>query len=218
MTTKKWPFGCLLMIGLLTVSGGCATKFPPEQQLVPGQCVLVTPRLRWNKTGVFIEKGKSYELVARAVRDNQGHGYKDSYIGATPDGVNGWGACLFDGLAREPKSRLNPASWRRERVQRLRVLHDGKQRATFLTLIGSIGKWDESEMDRHAFVIGSALRLDAKESGELYVFSNDWYGDGDLGTSSRTYANNKGLLILQIREAGEVRTVSDPISEASSSR
>ena len=72
-------------------------------------------------------------------------------------------------------------------------------RASFLTLIAATGKKDSAEQ---VHVVGSAKEFTARQSGELYLFVNDWPGgygecplwDGNGNMVSETYLNNSGLL------------------------
>lgn len=132
--------------------------------------------------------------------DALGRPYSDKGVPCSPDGPSTWKGKMFDRIARDATSPLNPIGWiRKDRVKRLRVLKDRFGRsAHFLTLIGCIGKIAESDLEEHAFVIGSKLNFLADRSGELFLFSNDWPGDSSLKPEDQPYANNTGVVELQV--------------------
>jgi hypothetical protein len=161
---------------------------------------VVDPTKPWNATGLHIGAGKTYRINCITSLDAQQRPYSDMGLPCSPDGPSTWKGRIFDRLARDATSSLNPVGWiRKDRVKRLRVLKDRFGRtAHFLTLIGCIGKVSESDLQGNAFVIGSMLDFTADRSGELFVFSNDWPIDSSLKTEDQPYANNTGGVKLEL--------------------
>jgi hypothetical protein len=160
------------------------------------------PTKKWKATGFQIEFGKIYHIEAKAVPDAQGRPYSDKGLRSTPDGASTLVGRLFDWLARDARSPLNPVGLiRHDRVKRLRVLTDrfGKK-AHFLTVIGCIGQPAEADLERYAFVIGSSCDLVGYANGELFAFSNDWPGDDSLPKEEQPYLNNTGTIELSVEE------------------
>jgi hypothetical protein len=163
----------------------------------------ISPTKQWNATGFPLEAGVTYRIVCRAVPDREGRPYMDKAIPCTPDGPVGWKGWLFDRFGRDARSRWNPAGWnRRDRIKRLRVMADRHgRRASFLTVIGCVGRVREDELERHVFVVGSSCMVKPDQSGELHLFSNDWPGDPGLPPEDQPYANNKGGIEVEVSEA-----------------
>ena len=154
------------------------------------------PAKKWKATGFQVEFGKTYHIEAKAVPDAQGRPYSDKGLRSTPDGASTLVGRLFDWLARDARSPLNPVGLiRHDRVKHLRVLTDrfGKK-AHFLTVIGCIGQPAEADLERYAFVIGSSCDLVGYANGELFAFSNDWPGDDSLPEEEQPYLNNTGTI------------------------
>ena len=160
----------------------------------------IDPTNSWNATGIILEAGATYRFTCVAGLDAQQRPYSDKGVPCSPDGPSTWKGKVFDRLARDATSPLNPIGWiRKDKVKRLRVLKDRfGQAAHFLTLIGCIGMVSERDLENHAFVIGSMLDFQADRSGELFVFSNDWPIDSSLNAEDQPYANNTGVLELQV--------------------
>jgi hypothetical protein len=163
------------------------------------------PTRKWNATGIHLESGKDYHIEAHALPDQWGRAYSDQGLPCTPDGASTLIGKMFDWLARDARGPLNLIRLiRRDRVKHLRVLSDrfGKK-AHFLTVIGSIGQPSEADLERSAFVIGSACDLVAYATGELFAFSNDWPGDDSLPDKDQPYLNNTGRIELSVSEGGK---------------
>jgi hypothetical protein len=172
-----------------------------------GQAFYLCPRHPWVKTSLTLDKGATYQIIAEASPD-----YRDAIVPADADGVRGLGGKLFDLSARRARW-WNPFTWssRLGVSKQLRVLRDGtseRRRATFLTLIASIGPEDRPE---NTIVVGRGRAFVAPEQGTLYLFANDWPGgEGTAGDAryvrtkkdgSRvmpTYGNNQGHLTVTI--------------------
>lgn len=157
------------------------------------------PKRHWNATGFHVEKNKRYRIAAEVL---PGEAYTDKGTRCTPDGPSTFLGKAFDNVARDARNLLNVAGWvRRDRVKRLRVLVDrfGIE-AHFLTVIGCIGKVEEEDLERHAFVIGSRCEILSHASGELFVFSNDWPGDDALADKDQPYLNNTGWVQITIND------------------
>lgn len=162
--------------------------------------IRIDPRLSWNPTGIHMEAGRTYRITCIPRFDDQNRPYSDKGIPCSPDGPLTWMGKIFDRMARDATSPLNPAGWvRKDKVKRLRVLRDRYGRtAHFLTLIGCIGMVTESDLEERAFVIGSSLDFLSDRTGELCVFSNDWPGDPSLAPEDQPYANNTGALEVHV--------------------
>lgn len=170
----------------------------------PGE-IIIDPTQPWNDTHQPLVKGRQYKITVRAGVDDAGLAYADQDQPCTPEGLKrprtfkGW---LMDTFGRDARCPLNPAHWMKHgKIPCLRVLQDGEgHRATFLTVIGCIGKDDRAA---NTFVIGSGRTITAPADGPLVVFSNDWpggtgTGDKDRFDGSVTYPNNRGRLFLTI--------------------
>lgn len=159
----------------------------------------VDPRKRWNATNFHVERGKRYLIVSEVIA---GEAYTDKGTPCTPDGPSSIMGRAFDKIARDARSPLNVVGWtRRDKVKRLRVLVDRFGRtAHFLTIIGCVGEVEEESLEQHAFVIGSSCEIIMPESGELFVFSNDWPGDETLPDKDQPYLNNTGWIQISVDE------------------
>lgn len=168
----------------------------------------------WSATGIMLQKGEAYEIQV-----THEHDYRDSYMRCNANGPKGLLGWLFDRSGRSP-GVWNPLSWRNNfgPVKRLRVLRDGtpdKRRASFLTLIATIGSDDRSE---NAITIGKGRRFEAHADGELHLFANDWPGGVEPSGPNRfrdprksgrkalpTYGNNNGHLKVVVTSLSKPR-------------
>lgn len=161
-----------------------------------GPVIVVDPTQLWNDTGMDMEKDRTYHLVATSASDKLGRPYRDDVVPADADGVHGFFGWLFNAIARNP-------FWTRQPNKQLRVLDDRYgNKPRFLTLMGIISNKqpEDADIKDNTFTIGSALILTSPATGRLYVFANDWLDKPDDKGSGNRYGNNKGLLLLQIRE------------------
>jgi hypothetical protein len=163
------------------------------------QTIPIDPKKPWNETGFQMEAGKTYRLKAETVGDDP---YKDDNQPCNPDGPTGFRGWLFDRIGRDLSNPFNPLHrCGHGKIKRLRVLQDRNgKRASFLTVIGAIGKNDDQN---NVFVIGSGCEVVAHRTGELVVFCNDWPGGyGGSGEerfqNSASYSNNKGQILVTV--------------------
>ncbi|HMO49804.1 MAG TPA: hypothetical protein PKE26_02100 [Kiritimatiellia bacterium] len=183
-----------LLGGLLLA--GCCTKSPaPRPVFNSGPVIVIDPTRLWVDTGVDLVSNRVYHLVATTALDQNGRPYTDKGINAEADGVHGMLGGLFNWMARDP-------FWTSHPNKRLRVLTDRDGREPrFLTLMGVIGdRPAEHELDGFAFTIGSSLTLTSPATGRLHVFVNDWLDKPDGKGGSNRYGNNRGIIILQVRQ------------------
>jgi len=178
-----------------------------------GEAFDVPSRVPWIQTAIHLEKGEWYRITAV-----ESCCFKDSFIKCTVNGPKGISGGVFDRLVRSP-SRLNLFKYIGPgKTKRLRVLRDQteqRRRASFLTLIASIGKDDSEE---GAIVIGGDRTFLAPKSGTLYLFCNDWPGGVGLDEEMRfrnpaksgpkalpTYGNNQGHLNVTVSKVSQPR-------------
>ena len=199
----------LLPLIALHLAACCTPQAPLVK--VPVAHVLVCSKQPWNDTGIQLKANTCYLITSKVA---PGEPYADSYIPCTPDGPQGPLGWLQDWAGRDATGN----SWKARQARKLakdegvthhlRVLSDRDGvRASFLTLIATIGK---SEAPENVYVIGSRRTFTARKSGRLYLFSNDWpggdalHGDGRFYTGcpchKPTYDNNKGVLEVTIEE------------------
>jgi hypothetical protein len=112
--------------------------------------VIVKAEEKWNKTGIVLEKGKTYKFEARGTWvdkdyevDANGFTTEEYYAAKHPDVLT---RILMGFL--ENFRRIPPAKW--------------------FALIGTIGKTTKTN-----FVIGTERTYKAVEDGELFCFAND---------------------------------------------
>jgi hypothetical protein len=104
---------------------------------------------KWNKTGIVLEKGKTYKFKARGEWTDKDYpvnanGFTTKqYITKYPNILTGILMGFFENFRRIP-----PAKW--------------------FALIGTIGKTTKTN-----FVIGTETTYKAVEDGELFCFAND---------------------------------------------
>lgn len=198
-------WSCCLLVATAAMSNEPVITHQVHAQL--DRPFSVCPRHPWIKTAIQLKKGETYTISAVASGD-----YKDLVIPANADGVRGLPGKVFDLSARTARW-WNPLTWSKRLgvTKRLRILRDGSsehRRATFLTLIATIGQDDRPE---NSIVIGKERRFVAHQDGPLYLFANDWPGgtgtEGDArylrtkkdGTKEMpTYDNNNGTLTVTV--------------------
>jgi hypothetical protein len=198
----------LLRLSLLPLLAVSCMQLPREHSTssarpaVKQELKVIDPRAPWNDTEITLHQGQRYRFTAEATKDADGLSYSDRGIRATPDGVVGLKGRIFDFFARDARCPLDPAHWRGPgKIKRLRVLRDRTgTRASFLTVIGCVGKDDAKE---NVFVIGKSREITCWKTDRLFVFSNDWPGGkGLIGDErfrdSASYSNNTGAIKLVV--------------------
>lgn len=169
------------LVGATLIGSPCRATPPPSPAItVPVPAHLRSPfavpaSAPWVQTPIFPEKGRWYRITAQI----RGTEYKDWLFPCSPDGPK---VPFLDLLFRAP-SAFNPARLVGPgATKRLRILRDAtadRRRASFLTLIATIGK---SDTEANAIVIGSQRDFQAPSSGPLFLFANDWPGgNGEAG-------------------------------------
>jgi len=164
----------------------------------------VPSAIPWTSTGIQLKKGQTCCIKAEASDD-----YRDKTLPCDANGPLGPLGWLVDKIGRRP-GFLNPLRYTRKLgvTKELRVLRDGtteKRRASFLTLIATIGQCDSKA---HTITIGSGREFIVPEDGELYLFPNDWPGGSEKSGPYRftdrktgvrtTYGNNQGQLTVTV--------------------
>jgi len=199
--------GVLLCVCNLTTMGS-ELPIVLNQASSLGKPFVVPSNVPWVETSIRLTKGKRYRISAQ-----ESACYKDDVVPCTADGARGLLGWSFDRCVRSP-GRLNLFRYVGPGVtKRLRVLKDEseeRRRASFLTLIATIGMDDSKASTR---VIGRCREFDAVESGTLFLFCNDW--PGGIGTQGEnrfrnpaksgakslpTYGNNHGHLSVTVEE------------------
>ncbi|KUP92748.1 DUF2235 domain-containing protein [Tritonibacter horizontis] len=169
------------------------SSYWPTQLLQPGQrCkTYASARPRWNSTGIFVEGGCTYRLLA------QGE-WLDASVPASADGARpgarfgkiGYAlAAIPEGLRRGLRrvSRLSKAD-----VPFTRRVAD----AAWFALIGVVANGQgasengEGVADHEVHVLGQDVTFTVAQSGYLYLFANDaWH----------MYGNNAGTLSVELQ-------------------
>lgn len=164
----------------------------PTRLLEPGQpqTVPVYARERWNATGLFLEKGQTYQLRA------QGQ-WLDGAVKCGPDGPEPgfhWQQ-IFHALSAP--SNLVQRLYRRRPGKEEKPVYGAlrAQDARVFTLIGvianggGVGNDDQKLSPHQRFAIGREARVTPNQSGYLYCYANDVW---------RFYFNNKGSVSLTV--------------------
>jgi uncharacterized protein (DUF2235 family) len=170
------------------------TPFWPTLDLGPGgsTAVDIYAAKRWNRTGLWLEKGAAYQFIATGQ-------WIDDKIKTDPSGATD-GAFQFGRIAQKA------ASWLGEAEQLYKDATGDKQADFWWTkrieeyewfaLVGVIanGRGTDEKGDpapHETFLIGNGLpSYVPQESGYLYCFANDAWA---------TYANNNGSVRLTVK-------------------